>query len=413
MQLTQNTNAVQQSSKSTLAYLFYTFFKIGCISFGGYMALVSLMQKIMVDNDEMVDNAVIIEGITIASIVPGPVAVNIVAYIGYHLKGRMGALVSIIDVFLPACTMMLVLAYAYFNYAYKFEWTGVLHYIVAAVSAIIISTGLNLYKKEIGKNHKKMLLCLCAIIVMSITSSYNVIIAFIFLGAIAGLIIEGNSHSLALIKSNSPNGFKIKLNKAYSLMLGFLVLEEFLFISNVFKKLNDPLLKIFIAFAGISLSLFGGGYVMVPIMQALFVNNLHWLTTQQFIDAIAFSQATPGPILVSATFIGYKLAGLTGAIIATIAMFGPTAILMIVASKLFEKTKDNALVKDMIAGVKVVVIGLIIASGIHILYVQPFSLSIVFVAIVALILSFQFKLSPVYLIFGAVLIGIITKFLII
>ena len=165
-------------------------------------------------------------------------------------------------------------------------------------------------------------------------------------------------------------------------------------------------------FSGISLSLFGGGYVMIPIMQSLFVNDLHWLTRQEFIDAIAFSQATPGPILVSATFIGYKLAGIIGAVIATAAMFAPSAILMIIVSKFFKKTKDYSLVKDMIAGVKVVVIGLIIASGVRILYQQPFSLGIALVAVAALILSFKYKVSPVYLIVASISIGIITKLLI-
>jgi len=392
MELLQNNIAVQRNEKVTLSYLFYTFLKIGSISFGGYMALVSLVQKIMVDTDETVDNAVIIDSITVASLIPGPVAVNIVAYIGYHLKGKMGAVVSMLGVLLPACSMMLIVAFAYFNYAYKFEWAEIMHYVVATVSAIILSTGFNLYKKEIGKNYKKALLCLFAIVVMSVTNSYIIIITFILLGAMAGLIIEGNTYSQIFNRADVKRQAKFSLSPASGLLAGLFVANEFLFISNIFKNFDSPLIKIFIAFSGISLSLFGGGYVMIPLMQTLFVTDLHWLTTQQFIDAIAFSQATPGPI--------------------TVGMFTPSAILMIIVSKLFKKTKDHSFIKDMVTGIKVVVIGLIISSAIRILYQQPFSINIILIALVALMLSFKYKVSPVYLIIGSISIGIITKFLI-
>ncbi|WP_183574866.1 chromate efflux transporter [Mucilaginibacter sp. X5P1] len=408
MELAIKSISMAQSKKVTLGYLFYTFLKIGAVSFGGYMALVSLVQKIMVDKDETLENEVIIDSITVASLIPGPLAVNIVAYIGYHLKGKTGALLSMIGVLLPASTLMLLLAWLYFSYAYKFEWANIMHYVVAVVSAIILSTGFNLYKKEIGKNYKKALLCLFTIIVMVLTSSYLITLGLIALGAIMGLIIERSNIKL----NNLKNKRAFKFNAIYSAVISLFIINEVLFISGTYKFFNSPILKISMVFSGISLSLFGGGYVMIPIMQSLFVNELHWLTRQEFIDAIAFSQATPGPILVSATFIGYKLAGVMGAIIATAAMFAPSAIVMIMVSKLFKKTKDHSLAKDMIAGVKAVVIGLIIASAVRILYTQPFSLGIAVVAVAALILSFKYKVSPVYLIVASISIGIITKFLI-
>ncbi|HMG10042.1 MAG TPA: chromate transporter, partial [Mucilaginibacter sp.] len=93
MEAAQISIAQAQKTRVSLSYLFYTFLKIGCVSFGGYMALVALMQKLLVDKDEVVDNEIILEGITVASLLPGPLAVNVVAYIGYHLKGKTGALV--------------------------------------------------------------------------------------------------------------------------------------------------------------------------------------------------------------------------------------------------------------------------------------------------------------------------------
>ncbi|WP_428329413.1 chromate efflux transporter [Mucilaginibacter sp.] len=407
MQLTESVVSRYEKEKITIGYLFFTFFKIGCVSFGGYMALVSMVQRVMVDKDETLDNEVILDGITLASLLPGPLAVNIVAYIGYHLKGKAGAIISAVAVLLPACILMLILSWTYFTYAYKIEWAQIMYFVGAAVSGIILSTGFQLYKKEIAKNYKKAVLCLFTVVVISITNSYLITIAFIFIGAIAGLFMERGKYAKNFIFKN-----KLKVDAGSGIIIGLLAINELLFITNTFRSFSAPLLKICIIFSGISLSLFGGGYVMIPLMQALFVNDLHWLTQREFIDAIAFSQATPGPILVSATFIGYKIAGVAGAILATVAMFTPSAILMVMVSKVFKKTKDHQLAKDMISWVKAVVIGLIIASAIKILYQQHFTIAIGVFAAASLILSFKFKISPVYLIIASITIGALTQYLV-
>ena len=399
-----------QKTRVSLSYLFYTFLKIGCVSFGGYMALVALMQKLMVDKDEVVDNEIILEGITVASLLPGPLAVNVVAYIGYHLKGKTGALVSMLGVLLPACTLMLLLSWVYFTYSYKVEWALIMQYVAATVSAIILSAGLQLFKKEISKDHKKIVLCVFTIVVISVSNSYMVTIALIFIGAIAGFFMGHHKHAGISVRNIFKSGYKFKINTGSALM-GMLLVNEALFLTNAYKNLNNILLKIGMVFSGISLSLFGGGYVMIPIMQSLFVKDLHWLTVQEFIDAIAFSQATPGPILVSSTFIGYKLAGIAGAILATVAMFAPSAILMIIVAKLFKKNKNHALVKNVVAGIKAVVIGLIISSALRILFQQYLTPAIVIIAILALILSFKYKINPVYLIIASISLGVLTKYI--
>jgi len=409
--LAENSIKTAQRKNITLKNLFFTFFKIGCVSFGGHMALVSLVQKMMVDKDETLDNEVILDGITIASLLPGPLAVNVVAYIGYHLKGKTGAVISIVGVLLPACTLMLVLSRIYFAFSYKVDWAQIMYYVGGAVSAIILSTGLHLFKKEISRNYKKGLLCIFTIVIVSLTNNYLITIGLIISGAFVGFLLGNNRYSPVSIANYFKSKGKFKIGPGASLVILLFAVSEFLFLSAMFKNFNSLILKIGVVFSGISLSLFGGGYVMIPIMQSLFVNNLRWLTNQQFIDSIAFSQATPGPILVSATFIGYKLAGVGGAVLATAAMFAPSAILMVIV-RIFKKNKDHTVVKDMIAGVKAVVIGLIISSAVKILFQQHLSVSIVVVAVASFILCFKYKISPVYLIIASISIGTIANFLI-
>jgi len=163
-------------------------------------------------------------------------------------------------------------------------------------------------------------------------------------------------------------------------------------------------------FSGISLSLFGGGYVMIPIMQALLVNNLKWLSAQEFLDCIAFSQLTPGPILVSSIFIGYKLTGLAGALVALLATFAPSAILMIMVAKIFAVHKQNQWLKNALAGIKPVVVGLIIASAFKLLQSVQFNWSLIAVCAVAVFLSMRFKINPVYIILASLAAGVFVAF---
>ena len=100
--------------------------------------------------------------------------------------------------------------------------------------------------------------------------------------------------------------------------------------------------KIMLTFSGMSLSLFGGGYVVIPAMQQVIVNSLNWLNQLEFTDAIAMGQITPGPIFISATFIGYKVAGFWGALNATISIFLPPGLLMIVCARFFDQIRNSS-----------------------------------------------------------------------
>ena len=398
--------------KVTITYLFLTFLKIGCLSFGGHMALISLVQRILVGQDKTIDNEAVLNSVAVGSFMPGPLAVNVVANIGYLLKGKWGAAVSMFAVLLPACILILCLAFIYFSTGSKIEWTAVMQFVGTAVGVIIFVTGVQMFKKDIAlSSYYKIGLFLFAIILNLSWPNYVVTISLIAVGAIFGLLTKPNKNHSGKAPDNTRYNFKFRPNAFSFLIVSVLGLNQFLFISGLFKNYPNVLFKIATVFSGISISLFGGGYVIVPIMQSLFVRDIGWLTSNEFVDAIAFSQVTPGPILVSATFIGFKLAGIAGALVATACMFIPSAVLMIMVCKIFNKRKDHPAIKNMISGVKVVVIGLIISSAIKILLMQPKTLAVGLIFLISLALSFKYKLSPVYLIIGAIFLGTLTLFL--
>jgi chromate transporter len=149
--------------------------------------------------------------------------------------------------------------------------------------------------------------------------------------------------------------------------------------------------KIMLTFSSMSLSLFGGGYVAVPSMHKIIVDTLHWLTNKEFVDAIALGQVTPGPILVSATFIGYKLAGFFGALNATLSIFLPTAILMVICSRFLAKINNAPALKAAFKGLRPAIIGMILSAAVTILVSTGISYKtiILFLAILAVVIKYN------------------------
>ncbi|MDB5014045.1 MAG: hypothetical protein JWQ25_2247 [Daejeonella sp.] len=395
----------------SLQYLFFTFFKIGLISFGGHMALISVIQRIMVEKDRTVSSEAILNSIGIASLLPGPLAVNVVGQTGYNLRGAKGAVLSIIGIILPAFLLMLALSWTYFTYQQTINWQAAMSYVAGAVSAIILASGLQLYVKEVKGNITKIIICFSAIVILILTSNYLMTVAMLVAGAVLGVMLKVQSEAetdknskSAVISGGLTTSPAVSISSKF--VVAFLLINQLLFLSNTSKYISSGYLKILLIFSGISLTLFGGGYVMIPIMQILFVNDLHWLNNKEFVDAIAFSQATPGPILISATFIGYKVAGFGGALLATIAIFTPSAFVVIIVSKVISKYQNNGIVKNLMGGIKTVVVALIIVSAYKIVAHETFGLLMILTIVVSFVLNFKYKISPVYLIVGAILLGV-------
>ena len=166
------------------------------------------------------------------------------------------------------------------------------------------------------------------------------------------------------------------------------------------------ILLVFWVFFKIGLVFFGGGYVVLPVIHTELVTNLHLLTEREFIDGTAISQLTPGPIAIMATFAGFIIAGVWGAIIGTIAMFLPGSVLMFVISKNYEKIKNSAFAIKILNTVIPVIIGLLIATCWQIAQSTISIKTDIFVLIASFVLLVRFKVNPALLIIAVMLINI-------
>jgi chromate transporter len=386
--------------KVSLRYLFLAFLKIGSLSFGGFMALISVIQRQLVEEDKVIANEIILDGISLASILPGAVAVNVVAYVGYFLRGIKGAMVSVVAIVLPSFVLITLVAYIYFRFGSVPAINRFFLGIIPAVCAIIIAVGY-----EMGRKHLKgiahWIICVVAACLLIFVGGFYITLLIVLGGGIAGAILF-RSRNTGLAKRPSFRGLvpyrQVARFAAVIAITGLiLVLTWRLLPPEARQRVRLPL-RIVVLLSGLSISQFGGAYVMVPTMKALFVEQLHWLSTAEFVDGIAMGQITPGPILISAAFFGYKMYGVCGAALGTVAIFLPPAALTVLCTHFLLFFKESAAVKAVLGGLRPAVIGMILAAAVTLGLPLAFQWRPMLVFLLVLIVSIKLKWNAVYLI---------------
>ncbi len=400
---------MNENQTTPLRYLFFTFLKIGAISWGGFMALISVVQKQLVERDKKVDDEVILDGISLASVLPGPVAFNVVAYLGYFFRGFPGALVSMVAIILPSFCLVLILSYIYFAYSELPVFSHFFLGILPAVAAIIISVALNMTRKNI-KDYRQMVILILSGLCLILLRSFFTTLIIIVLGGLAGWLLYRNRSSIdtrpARIKPKVKPGTTVKI----IIGIVIVVLPAWFIppiLSGTLQEKAMLIRELMLTFSGMSLTLFGGGYVIIPAMQEVVVSGFQWLTTREFADAIAMGQITPGPIFISATFIGYKLGGFLGAVGATLAVFFPPAFLMILCSRFLDRIKQSSAVASVFKGLRPAVIGMIFAAAFTIGRSVELRWPVLLIFLGVLVLATKFKVNVVFLIPGSGIAGLL------
>ena len=386
--------------KKKISYfsLFLTFLKTGSISFGGYMMLISMIRYEFSIRKKIIKKKKIIDAITMASFLPGPMAINVASYIGFILKGWKGAVVSFVAVLLPSFFIMVIFTHLYINSKNIPGFSSFFNGVMPVVAAVIFSVAYGFYNDSKDKTLSILLSILSFTLTSLIKGYISIILPLLVCGGL-NLLYNGDK----IKKITNPKKAFIRVKGIIIASLVMTILLVFLNTAPI-DSTNFNLSKVF---ANISLTLFGGGYVFIPYLDKIIVEQLGWLTQREFIDSIAMGQITPGPILITATFIGYKMNGLLGAFLATLSIFLPSSVVIIFFSRVYYFIKKNSTVKLIINGFKIGIIGLICYSGYVIMFKQQDDINLY--SIIACILTFIFlnkiKIHPIFLIIAAGLIG--------
>lgn len=354
------------------------FLKLGTVSFGGPAAHIAIMEKEVVNKRQWLTSSNFIELMAITNLIPGPNSTQMAFQCGYRRAGAAGLLVAGICFILPAAVITCIIAYFYKAYGSLPAIAPIFQGIQPVVVAIIFDAVIKFGKKTLI-NWKLTLIGL-ATVVCSLYGISSIVLLF----AAGGLYVV----TALGMKRNLSSLFPLLLAQSPALLPSYSVT------------------KLFFLFLKTGSILFGGGMVLFAYMNGDLVDHLHWLSRQQLMDSVAAGQFTPGPILSAATFIGYQVGGISGAIASTVGIFLPSFILVWLLTPFLHRLGSNKTLSSFLAGVSIASVALMLAvcmqmSNTSLVDWKTWSLMIL---ALACLLTFR-KVSSVWFILGGALFG--------
>ncbi len=324
--------AATQAAAPPLAPLLLYFLKLGTFGFGGPIALAGYMQRDLVDQRRWYSEQDFLDGLALAQLSPGPLAAQLAMYLGLVRAGTVGALLVAGVFILPSFVMVLALSFAYVRFG-GLPWMQSAFYgIGAAVIAIIARSAIKLVKTAVRKDLLLWVIFLTLLVSTAWTER-----------EIVWLFVAGGMVALA-----AKMDWRKRLS---SFSLPALLWPAI--------PMQSQFLQVFGFFAKASLFVFGSGLAIVPFLHGGVVKEHHWLTEHQFVDAVAVAMVTPGPVVITVGFIGYLVDGLAGAVAASIGVFLPILLIVLLLGPHFRKLAGNAQVKAFVAGVTAAATGAI------------------------------------------------------
>jgi chromate transporter len=315
-----------------LAVVFGT---LGLIGFGGPAAHTALMRRAVVERREWLSEQRFTDLLGITSLLPGPNSTELAMHIGLDRAGRLGLLVAGIAFILPAAVIVLAIAVVYVVAGSSPAGTGILH-LLKPVVIVVVAVAI----ARIGRT------ALAGPLRLGVGVA---VLGLALLGVHELLLLAGGALVLVVAR-RSGKGFS-------RLARGTLALPAMA--TGAATGIGLPVL--FLTFLKIGAVLYGSGYVLIAFLRADFVERLGWISDRQLLDAVAIGQITPGPLFTTATFVGYLVAGLPGAVVATLGIFLPAFVFVGLAGGLAERLRRRPLTAALLDGVNAAAVGLMAA----------------------------------------------------
>jgi len=461
---------VADEPRADLQALFRTFLKVGSTGFGGGIAVIAQIRRLVVRDKRWLTENEFLDAVSLAQSLPGANAVNAITYIGLKTAGLRGALVAASSFILPSFVIMIALTVAH-NYLHNLpDAQRVFQGFNAAVVGLIAATVVRLGKTAMQNQwHLEMGVATGFMLIFTNTSIAEVVlmagIAGIFIhsfknrmrqrvrqkvrkqrqGTARAAVAETQARQQAAELIDNPDElageYQVKASlpsdnaeakesvtpkpaseeesvnggpapsvpargnsgRLSAFAWPLLWLAAIPFLSKLLAVWQ--LVTIFLRIGSVT---FGGGFVMIPQIEADVVDVQRWLTHQEFADGMAFGQITPGPVMITATFIGFKVAGIVGAVAATIAAFLPSFAMTVIAGTSLNRFRSNYLVQAFLSGISPAVVGMLAAAGVS-LARSALSTTLSFgnipvsfgLATLAFLLMLRARLNPVVIIFGS------------
>jgi len=372
------------------------FLKLGTFGFGGPAALVGFMHRDLVEKRRWITEDTYKLSLALAQIMPGPLAAQTAIAIGYFEGGILGATLVGLGFILPSFLMVVAISLAYVAYG-GLWWMQALFYAIGATVIAIIAIAA--YKLARSTNKRNPLLwgifaCLTLVTVLAQTE-----LAEFFI--LAGLVV--------LIFQAWPgwkSGMPMVLG-AVALGVAVGLMEAWLGHASTGGNSGNILTEILLFFTKAGAFVFGSGLAIIPFLHQGVVQQFGWLNENQFLDAVAVAMITPGPVVITVAFIGFLVAGLAGAVMASIGIFLPVYVFTIVPAPWFKRHRDNPQLKAFVDGATAAATGAITGAVIVLTTRAITDLPTTIIAVVSFGILWRYKISEPLIVTISGLIGLV------
>jgi chromate transporter len=356
------------------------FLRLGFVAYGGPAAHIAMMEERYVRRRGWLTRERFLDLLGAASLLPGPSSTEVAIYLGEIRGGAAGLIVAGACFILPATVLVTALAWAYMKYGAMPQVAGLLFGIKPVVVALIAQAIWNLGRTAL----KSVWLGAVTIAAIGLAMwEASPLIVLIGTGVLWALIREGRK--LAQDKA------------AFTGLLGT---------GAAGTSAAIGVLPVFLYFLKVGAVLVGSGYVLLAVLRADLVVKMHWLSDGQLLDAIAVSQATPGPFFTVATFIGYLLGGWKGAVLATVGMFLPAFVYVGITAGFLPKLRRSAVASAFLDGVNAAAVALMAVVGWQFARAAIVNVPAMVLMIVSTVLVFRYKMNSAWLVVGGAIVGI-------
>jgi chromate transporter len=335
-----------------LLVILTSYLQVGLTAFG--MAILQKLKALVLDNHWLSEEEMN-EGLALVQLYPGPIMVDFTAYVGYKLRGVPGAVLATIGFILPSFVLMCVLSALYFA-AGNLPWV---HPLFLGLEALVVGVLFNVTLEMGGRNlHSRTQAAIMLLAFAALLFKVNAIVIVLVALALGAWLVrpaagEGKTAGVGTTAA--------KVEPASAMRWAGIgaVLAAVLAVAGLSWGLHSDLGGLALSLFKIGSVAFGNGTTIIPLIQAEVVDTHHWLTLSQFADGIALGQITPGPFLITAAFVGYKLGGVFGAALATFAMFSPSFAMTLIFTEVFARLRSLEIVRGALAGVMASFVGLL------------------------------------------------------
>ncbi|MFL5798333.1 MAG: chromate efflux transporter [Actinomycetota bacterium] len=323
-------NPTPSRERASLGQFVRYFLGLGTWGFGGPIATVGYMQRDLVERRQWVRREEFLNGVALGQTMPGPLAAQVVMWIGYLQAGSLGALATVLPFVLPSFLLVLGVAVAYVQFKGLEAIQALFYGIAPAVMAVLAVAAVKLARLT---NERDARLWVITLAIGVVTAATGTEVAFLFVGA--GLVMMVWEAPPRFLQRSEP-ALVFAAPVTHSLVTGILT--------------GGGLITLGLFFLKAGAFIFGSGLAIVPFLRSGVVEQHHWLTDRQFLDAVAIGLITPGPVVITATFIGYLVGGFAGAAIATVAIFVPIYLGVVVPGRWFVRHKDSPRLRGFVKG---------------------------------------------------------------